>query len=435
MKRVLFISPDAVGERMAGLGIRYTELAATLAGEASVTVATGDAAGAGAVAEGVRVVTYEPHAPGALRPEIDAADAIVAPPQWPLVTRWMRRSGARLIFDLYDPETLETLELFADRRWLRRPMAALTLDRLEDALRTGHHFMCASESQRDLWIGALLASRLLRPEAYDDDPSLRTRLDRVPFGVPTTPPKAGPGVRAAFPQIGPDDEILLWNGGLWRWLDPATAVRAVARLAAERPGLRLVFMGGGRGVAGAAAAEEARSVAEALGVRGDGVLFNEGWVPYGERAAWLLEADCALVTGVDHLETRFAFRTRLLDCFWAGLPVVCTRGDDLAERVERDELGAVVAPGDDEALAAAIAAVLDRGRAAYADGLARAAAEHAWPVVAEPLRRWIAAEGRPPRLGDGAFAPARGATHRLRSAGYLAARRALETAGVRWPSL
>ena len=34
--------------------------------------------------------------------------------------------------------------------------------------------------------------------------------------------------------------------------------------------------------------------------------FNDGWVPYEERGAWLLQADCAVSTHRDHLETRFA---------------------------------------------------------------------------------------------------------------------------------
>ena len=55
-----------------------------------------------------------------------------------------------------------------------------------------------------------------------------------------------------------------------------------------------------------------------------------------KRADWLLEADCAISTHEDHLETRFAFRTRLLDCFWSALPVVCTGGDELADLVERE---------------------------------------------------------------------------------------------------
>ena len=33
--------------------------------------------------------------------------------------------------------------------------------------------MCASDTQRDLWLGAMLALRLIGPELYDRDPSLR----------------------------------------------------------------------------------------------------------------------------------------------------------------------------------------------------------------------------------------------------------------------
>lgn len=435
--RVLFISPDAVGERMRGMGIRYTELARALAPHMDAVVATGDERGGGAPPQGVRVTGYEPHAPAALRPEIASADVVVAPPQWPVVTGWMRRSGARLIFDLYTPETLETLELFADRgAAMRRLMVALTVDRLEDALRSGHHFMCAGQAQRDLYVGALLAARRLSPDVYDRDRSLRALLDIVPFGVPSEPPcDAGTGgLRAALPQIGAGDEVVLWSGGLWNWFDAPAAIRAVALLAARRPGVRLVFMGTGEGPAGRAAAEEAHAIATSFGLLGTTVHFNDAWVPYDQRAAWLLQADCAVATARDHLETRFAFRTRLLDCFWAGLPVVCTRGDELAARIERDDLGAVVAVGDGEALAGALEAVLDRGRASYAPGLARAAAEHAWPVVAEPLRRWatdpLPAPALPP-VASGLRRPG----HAARRATYRVARRALQTVGLKWPSL
>ena len=435
--RVLFISPDAVGARMRGMGIRYTELARALAPHAEVVVATGEADGAGEPPQGVAVTRYAPHAPAALRAEIARADAIVAPPQWPVVTGWMRRSKARLVFDLYAPETLETLELFAERpAALRRLMVALTVDRLEDALRSGHHFMCAGQAQRDLYVGALLAARRLTPATYDRDPSLRELLDVVPFGVPSEPPRderAG-AVRAALPQIGAADEIVLWNGGLWNWFDAPAAIEAVALLAARRPGVRLVFMGTGQGPAGARAAQEAHAIARARGLLGGTVLFNEAWVAYDERAAWLLEADCAIATARDHLETRFAFRTRLLDCFWAGLPVVCTRGDELAARIARDDLGAVVAAGDPAALAAALEAVLSRGRAAYAAGLARAAADHAWPVAAEPLRRWVT-DPAPPAAPPRAERALRRPGHAARRAAYRAARRALQTARVDWPAL
>ena len=74
--------------------------------------------------------------------------------------------------------------------------------------------------------------------------------------------------------------------------------------------------------------------AEELGLRDRVVFFNEGWVPYEQRGAYLLEADLGVSAHFDDLESRFAFRTRLLDCFWAGLPVVTTVGR-LARRPRR----------------------------------------------------------------------------------------------------
>src|SRR4029079_11875445 len=79
-------------------------------------------------------------------------------------------------------------------------------------------------------------------------------------------------------------------------------------------------------------------LAEELGLRDRVVFFNFGWVPYAERGRYLLEADLGVSAHFDDLETRFAFRTRLLDCFWAGLPVVTTRGDSLREVVAARDL-------------------------------------------------------------------------------------------------
>jgi len=143
-------------------------------------------------------------------------------------------------------------------------------------------------------------------------------------------------------------------------------------------------------------------------------------VPYAERGAWLTQADCALSTHADHLETRFACRTRLLDCFWARLPIVCTSGDELAERVERERLGAVAPPRDHSALAAALTRVLENGRAEYAERLRLAAEQSSWERAARPLARWIAAPPPPLRPGDTAGSVRPPAAQRLREIAYLA---------------
>ena len=329
------------------------------------------------------------------------------------------------------PEPLENLELLAGRKAaLRHAVSTLTLDRFAAALHDGDHVLCASEAQRALWIGMMLAERLLPPSVYDADPTLRSRLDVVPFGVPDEPPASnGPGPCEVLEGLTPDDELVLWNGGVWPWLDAPTAIRAIAELARRRPQVKLVFMGAGAaGGPAARAYEEAHCVAAELAAP---VLFNTQWVPYAERAAWLAQADCAISTHRDHLETRFAFRTRLLDCFWTGLPVVATEGDDLAIRVEREGLGATAPAGDVAAVAAALERVLERGREAHGPALARAADDLRWSRVTAPLVRWVTepAAGHASRRGGRPLA-------RTRDAGFRALLGGLGAVGLRrWPRL
>lgn len=428
---------------MNGVGIRYYELAKALSEHADVTIAAGrmdyrDPTDYQEQME-IPVVPYRQQEPDVLRPLIEAADTVIARPQWPIVSRWLRRAGPRLIFDLYDPEGLELLAgmsgVWSDRRL--SISQALVIDRLSDALRDGHHFVCAGDRQRDLWLGAMLAERLIQPGVYRRDPTLRSLIDVVAFGLPVEPPvRTRPeGLRQKFPQIGPDAEIVLWNGGIWPWLDPSTAMRAMALLERRRPQARLVFMGAPSVPEMRVATDEARRLAAELDLLERTVYFNDQWVPYRDRANWLLDADCAVSSHYEHIETRFAFRTRLLDCFWAGLPIVCTRGDELSDMVERQGLGATVDQGDPEQLAEALDRVLARGRTAYARGLRGAAERHAWPVVAAPLVGFIEAPFLPPRLGErlgGSLA--KRPAHRLRNNGYRVVRRGLNLVGSRrWP--
>jgi glycosyltransferase involved in cell wall biosynthesis len=418
-QRVLLISAEPLAARMPGPAIRTYELGRVLREHADVVLACprGDEP-SGEL--DLPVVTFHRADARPLADELARATVVVAQPPWPHVAAAIRRSGARFVADLYDPEPFELLETLEGRwRAVRRVVGDLTLDRIVAALHDADYVMCASEKQRDLWLGTMLAQRLLSPERYDADPSLRSIVDVVGFGVPAQPARrTGSGPRRG------DEELVLWNGGIWNWLDAPTAIRAVAELAPRRPRLRLVFMGGvARGQADRATAQ-ARELAEQLGLLGSVVEFNADWVPYEQRANWLLDADCAISTQREHLETRFAFRTRLLDCVWAGLPIVCTRGDELAERVERDGLGATAPPGDDVATARAIEEVLTRGREAYAPALEQAREQLAWERAAAPLVRWVTA-------GDGA-APLRARGDVARRARDLGFRAALRATGRRW---
>jgi len=144
------------------------------------------------------------------------------------------------------------------------------------------------------------------------------------------------------------------------------------------------------------AAVEVRRVAEQLGLVGRHVFFNEGWVPYDDRANSLLDADVGVSMHLDHIEARYSFRTRVLDYLWAGLPMVLTEGDVLADMVEGEGLGRTVAAGDVPAIAAALYEMIVSGPASH--NFADVAQRFHWEQVARPLADFCRSPRRAPDL-------------------------------------
>ena len=390
MSRVLVVSNDIVRRAMGGAGIRNFELSRALAAAGlDVTLA----AKGGTDIEGLAFDVVD-HDEPLLRSLAAQADAVVAQ-GWVLdVYPFLRGGPAALVVDLYDPFVLEGLPAHhgaaMQDRWNDHRLRARVL---AEQLRDGDFFMCASERQRDYWLGALSALDRVNPATYDDDATLRRLIDVVAFGVPDDPPvQRRHALRGAVPGIGESDYVLLWGGGLWNWFDPLTLVRAVQLAAPRLPTLRLFFMAaphpnpvvGEMDIAG-----RTRALAAELGLTGRHVFFNERWIDYADRADFLLDADVGVSTHPDHVETQFAFRTRLLDCVWAGLPVICTRGDTLADMIAARGMGLTVEPESPQALADAIVALADATRRADAAARIRAAAgELHWSRVVEPLVRF-----------------------------------------------
>ena len=177
-----------------------------------------------------------------------------------------------------------------------------------------------------------------------------------------------PCSRASGRGSAPTTSVLLWAGGIWRWLDAITPIRARGAPARRGPA-RAPRLPGRRAARRPTAATSRPAPTQAIayarerGLEGECVHFNRGWVPYAEREAYLLEADIGVCAHHDHLEARFSFRTRVLDHFWAGLPSVVSSGDAIGDLVERRGLGRAVAPEDDEGFAPPARQLLDdRGR-------------------------------------------------------------------------
>jgi glycosyltransferase involved in cell wall biosynthesis len=416
-RRVLVVANDHVGRSMGGPGIRSLRFAQQLARDADVTLVVPFATDV--VSDAVEIVQDDPWDDRRMRARVQGFDAVVAQSLPVATMRRLARSDTLAVYDLYAPWSLEALA-----QWGHAPPSKaldaesrVTLLKLRAALACGDAFVCASERQRDLWLGALLAAGRIDRRAYADDAALRSLVDVVPFGIDPEPPaRTGPGLRDVVPRIEPGDRIVLWGGGIWSWFDPLTVIHAVHRLAQRRPEVKLVFLALSHpnpAVPQMEMQRRALALADELGARDRSVLFNHGWVPYEERGSWFLDADVGVSAHLDGIEARFAFRTRLLDCFWAGLPVVCTGGDTLADLVQLRGLGRTVPPGDVDGWERALEGVLDDGeeRARIGERLAAVREELAWARVVEPLRRLVAG-GSPttaslPLLAGAEYAAAR----------------------------
>ena len=402
---VLVLSAEPVAERMAGPAIRAAELARALAGAGHrVTLASPGGSTPEAGVSGLDAGFEDFDALVAAAADHDVLVAQELPPT--LLAR-LRKLPVRVALDLYNPIVMEVLEAVAgERPRVQRRIQRLIGSRALAQCAVADFIVCASERQRDLWLGAMSVNGLIDLDLYGRDPTLRSLIDVVPFGLPDAPPPSAgePVMKGVLPGIAPDDRVLLWAGGIWGWLDPATPIRAAGLLAADSgPAIHLVFMGTGRPglerTGQSAYPDRARELARREGLDGTLVHFNEGWVPYEERGRWLAEADLGVSAHLDSLEARFSFRTRILDYLWARLPVVTTGGDALGDLVERERLGRAVPPGDAEAFAAACRELLE-GRAG-SDARKRIdalAPSLRWNEVTAPLAEWCErAPGLPPR--------------------------------------
>ncbi|WP_116453381.1 glycosyltransferase family 4 protein [Blastococcus litoris] len=404
---VLFVTAEALAGRMAGPAIRTLELARALAADertGPVTVAS--LAGAEIEDPAVRLVA----APGRaeLAALVAASGSVVVQGDVLGLHPWLVESDVPVVVDVYDPFHLEQLERTRDlAEPVRWAVVRDCVTSLNTQLARADFVLCASERQRALWLGHLAALGRVNPVTYDGAADLSSLVAVVPFGTPGRPP--APGDRSLLAGTVPDltDQhvVALWGGGIYAWLDPVTLVRAVAAAGQEAPQLRLVFLGTRHPVPGVdSSAAEARRVAAELGVLDRTVHFHDGWVPYDDRDRWLRAADIAVTTHRRHLETEFAFRTRVVDYLWCGLPVVSTEGDELGDLVARSGAGTVVPEGDVDALRDALVALTLSAplRAEQAAASLALGASLSWTAAARPLADFCAA---PHRAADRALDP------------------------------
>jgi len=378
MTRIALLSSEPVRERMAGIGIRYLELARRLPrpGVEVVLISPAPVAEVPPVPGEVR--TFEPGRVRELLADCDAAvaqgqlanDLVLACPELPTA------------IDLYDPWLVENahyLETLGLDPW-RNDHATWVLQ-----MSRGDLFLCAAEEQRLYYAGFLTALGRVNPERLASDPDLTRLLVEVPFGVPEELPPHQPLLPARRGQAADDTRRRILFGGLYDWYDPFTLLDALERLPDLDWELYLVRNPNAE-VTPQSLLGQLEQRCRARGWWGGRVQALD-WVAAERRFDLLRDVDLLCAPHQPSLETRLSLRTRFLDALAAGCPVVVTEGGAVPRLVREHGAGWVVPAADAATLAAvlgeALADEVERERRSAAGR--ELAARFAWERVLAPL--------------------------------------------------
>lgn len=378
MARVLLLCPEPLGHQQpAGVGIRFLEFSRALLAEGHVvTLLSPD----GGMVPGCEAAVTTP---SRIRDLSAASDVAVL--QGHIANEFFAHA-ARIptVVDLYDPYIVENLHYYRERgdEVFRHDHATLT-----GSLIRGDYFLCASNSQRMFYLGALVATGRLHPRDFEDDPTLNGLIAIAPFGVSPARTPAG--------EKKPSNQILF--GGIYDWYDPILAIESVNLTRKRGLDVSLTFNHHPNPALTPQSAA-GRALAWVKDHRYDEFVKFSPWVGYASREAFYDQFALSLLTFPSSVETELAMRTRMFDYFWGGLPVITSSAPGTDGIIEQYNCGRIVFSRDPQDYAAAISEGFSNA-AAYRQmvrGTQAFVESHQWSRVLRPLLDFC----RQPRLNS-----------------------------------
>ena len=379
MSRIALLPGEPIRARMAGIGIRYQEIARRLP-RPGIEVVLLNPGPLDEVPSDLPLYDVRRFERGRLPQLLADCDAVVTQGQLANDVL-LEMPELPVAIDLYDPFLVENLSYYSTLGLdpYRNDHATWVLQ-----MSKGDFFLCSSEEQRQFYLGFLAALGRLNPPAVAADPDLDDLIAVVPFGVPETLPEP----RQLLPERRPGERRLLF-GGLYDWYDPWPVLEALQRL--DRPEWSLLLIRNPNPEATPQRLfKEVQTWCEARGFWQERVQVLD-WIPSARRYDLLREVDLLVTTHRINIETRLSLRTRFLDALAAGCPIVTTEGGAMSRLLQQHGAGWVVPQGDAAAVAEALVAVLDESPQGLAEVSNRQAAgqdllqQFAWSHVLEPL--------------------------------------------------
>ena len=294
-----------------------------------------------------------------------------------------------VVVDAYAPIVLEQASIYAKKRPNEREISDFTnyvLTSSNVLLSMADFVMCAGNRQKQYYSGIMSALGRINPLSYNEN-----LVDSVPSGIPSKKPIHKKDILKSI--VGKNKKIVLWPSSIFPWFDAETAIKAIKIVSKKEKDAVLVFLGAtgsSKGSLGYEGAENAKKLAEKEGILDKNVFFVDR-IPYEEMESAYLESEIALITYPLGFETEFALRTRTIHCMWAGLPVICSEGDELAETIKKEGIGLVVNAKEPKKLAGSILELLGNSRLRSEiakKGQVYSSKNFRWEKVCEPLEKF-----------------------------------------------
>ncbi len=288
--------------------------------------------------------------------------------------------------DLYDPFPVENLHY---ARALGEETAPTTAGASRWRWRAPTSFSARRPSSASSTPGRSSTPGGSEPRNFPGDPALTRLLAVVPFG---TPSEAARGDRAAGRRAvgAPGEGPLVLFGGVYDWYDPELLLQAWPEILREHPKARLLFFESpNRETTPQRVFERARARAREIDPDGRSVVFSP-WLPYPARADLYAAADLLVSICSEGLETELAYRTRLLDAAWGGVPSVSVGGGTLARELSRSGAAFECARDAGQLARTRLGVALRRAAARRPPERRRGrfAAARSWQAVTAPLSEW-----------------------------------------------
>jgi glycosyltransferase involved in cell wall biosynthesis len=331
-----------------------------------------------------------------------------------------RTNGSPLPFELHPSRLLFEHRFF---RWTARREVEALLDRLGIEAVMERYYNFGGEGIRAAHARGIASLLEVNSPIRDHPGSLKSALDRAllfrPLSrirdelvtkasalvtpLPSIVPEDVPGKKvhrvhwgANVERFRPDvakkrlpipdtAKVVVFSGSFRPWHGADLLVRAAARVLSRDPGAFFLFVGAGPRW------EDTRLLARQLGIEG-AVLFT-GAVAYDEMPSYLRTARVGVApyqpSRLGQMKLGFYWSPlKIFEYMATGLPVVSLDVPPLAEVVRPEKEGLLVAEGDEEGLAAAIARLLGdpaRARSMGEAGRERVVAHFSWQRHCERL--------------------------------------------------